>query len=803
MRNALSQAKAEDKASPQSCLAKEAALRAERAGLATVPPRMDGSKAPYPRSWKRFQSARPSPSQIEDWYRKGLTGVGLVTGEVSGNLECLDFDDHEGWGRFKVVAEAVGLGALVRRVCEGYAEQSPHGFHLLYRCNEIGGNTKLAQAADKKALIETRGEGGYIITAPSTGMSLAGDYVLKTGGFESIVRITPNERRALHELARSFDEAPKPEHRPQGDAAPGDPRPGDEFNARTTWAEVLESHGWVRLFTRGDTTHWRRPDKSKGESATTNHNGSDLLYVFSTSTPFEAERSYDKFGAYTILNHNGDFKEAAAALKAAALPPERSETDEGPMPLRRELPPSEPFPFDALGSVLGGAARVIRDVVQAPGAICGQSVLAAAALAVQAHGNVELDGRNKPLSLFFCVVGDTGERKSGVDDIALSPHQKHERTLQEKHDIEAAAFAIDYECWEREKANVLKKAQTKADQRLELENLDAEPQPPLTAMFLVSEPTYEGIYKLLANGLPSIGLFSDEGGRFLGGHAMNSNNALKTAAGLSGLWDRGKADRVRGGDGSSTVYGRRLSMHLMIQGILAEGLVEDRLLREQGLLSRVLMAWPETTVGSRPYRAVNPYDTPEIKRYHARMLDILETPYPLAEGKRNELAPRALTLTPNAKALWIQFHDFCDAKAGAGGKLETIRGLANKAAEHALRMAGVLTLVDNMGSGQIDIGYMEAGIHLADFYLTEALRFTEAGACDPDILLAEKVLAWARHKEFVYPAMIYQFGPNGVRTAKDVRRIARILEGHQHWLPVDGGMVLDGRRRRKVWRVVS
>jgi hypothetical protein len=60
-------------------------------------------------------------------------------------------------------------------------------------------------------------------------------------------------------------------------------------------------------------------------------------------------------------------------------------TPEPPRPLMREVPPADPFPVDALGEALAPAARAIHDRVQAPLAICGQSVLAAATLAVQAH----------------------------------------------------------------------------------------------------------------------------------------------------------------------------------------------------------------------------------------------------------------------------------------------------------------------------------------------------------------------------------------------------------------------------------
>ena len=74
---------------------------------------------------------------------------------------------------------------------------------------------------------------------------------------------------------------------------------------------------------------------------------------------------------------------------------------EPPRPLMRELPPADPFPVDALGDVLGDAARAIHDRVQAPMAIGAQSVLAAAALAVQGHADVELPiggGSARPVS---------------------------------------------------------------------------------------------------------------------------------------------------------------------------------------------------------------------------------------------------------------------------------------------------------------------------------------------------------------------------------------------------------------------
>lgn len=306
----------------------EIALSAHAAGLCVVPPRMDGSKAPLPRTWKTFQQARPDPDQLRRWYSDGLTGIGAIPGAVSGNLEALEFDDEESYLHFKDVADEAGLGAIIARLERGYVESSPGGGrHWLYRCDEIGGNTKLATRPDGtddhgrprvKTLIETRGEGGFIILAPSNGKvhPTGRAYRLLGGGFDTIPALTPAERRELFALARTFHvvEPAKirdPDPRPAGAAGE---RPGDAFNARALWPDVLEPHGWIRLYGRGETTYWRRPDKREGVSAATNWQGRDYLFVWSSSTPFETETPITKFAAYAALEHGGDLKRAAKAL---------------------------------------------------------------------------------------------------------------------------------------------------------------------------------------------------------------------------------------------------------------------------------------------------------------------------------------------------------------------------------------------------------------------------------------------------------------------------------------------------------
>ena len=121
------------------------------------------------------------------------------------------------------------------------------------------------------------------------------------------------------DVAREFNEYAPPERVVQASRAPSTAkgnRPGDEFNRQISWADILEPHGWRPERVVGEVTYWTRPGKSRGVSATTgkcrSESGNDLLYVFTTNAPpFDGEDFYDKFGAFTRLNHAGDFSVAA------------------------------------------------------------------------------------------------------------------------------------------------------------------------------------------------------------------------------------------------------------------------------------------------------------------------------------------------------------------------------------------------------------------------------------------------------------------------------------------------------------
>lgn len=481
---------------------------------------------------------------------------------------------------------------------------------------------------------------------------------------------------------------------------------------------------------------------------------------------------------------------------------------EPPRPLTRELPPADPFPVDALGSVLGPAANAIQDRVHAPLAIGGQAVLGAASLALQGHADVMLpigQGQPRPIGSFLITVGESGERKSECDRQALWPIRAREKALREKHDFDMPSYLNDKAAWDRAREHTLRACQgDKAKIRSELEALGPTPSAPLTPMLTVDEPTIEGLHKLFATGLPSLGLFTAEGGRFIGGHGMADDAKLRTATALSTLWDGESIRRVRAGESTIIMPGRRLALHLMVQSAVGNILLADDLLAGQGLLSRLLVSAPDSTVGTRFQREEHQDTDRNIKRYGSRVLSILETPLPLVAGKVNELAPRQLPLSDRARARWRVFADHIEQAVGPNGDLQTIRGLANKLPEHAARIAAVLALVHDLDAGEITSEAMEAGVKLVEHYTTEALRLFGASQINSNLRLAQQLLVWLLQRPEPCVALpdIYQYGPGAIRDKATAEKMVAILEDHGWLMRIAGGAVIGGQRRRDAWRVV-
>ncbi|MFE9937365.1 bifunctional DNA primase/polymerase [Streptomyces hirsutus] len=340
-----------------------AARELHDAGLCVLPIKADGTKKPAV-SWLQYKVDRTTPADHDTWFSGDRPrGIAVVYGAVSGAVELIEFEGlairEDLLNEVTEIMEASGprVSEAWHAILNGWVTESPSGGrHYRVRLDgaAVPPNRKLAQrlaredewdaserqrVAEKpntkivRPLIETRGEGGYGLVEPSSGAVHASGrpYVRVTGSPATIPVIDGDTMDAIRDICRMVDqmpvpEAPKTAPKPQEPLPGGGLRPGEDFEARADWADILR--GTFRpTITRGHTTYWGWADGVGDVKATTGRDPEkDRLWVFATGSEFQSDVPYSKFGAYTLLEHNGNFKAAAAELRRqgyGAEPPRR------------------------------------------------------------------------------------------------------------------------------------------------------------------------------------------------------------------------------------------------------------------------------------------------------------------------------------------------------------------------------------------------------------------------------------------------------------------------------------------------
>lgn len=255
--------------------------------------------------------------------------IGIVCGAVSGGLEVIDFDRRGIFQRWKERLLEVSRDTAALIDSAVHVRTASGCDHLYFRCSSpVAGNIKLAAARvpfadingkERRCMIETRGEGGYVVAPPSIG------YTIQSGDFGRIPSLSRQAVETLHQVARSYNEVPA---KRSDWATIGTSRPGDAYNADASvkTSDLLEQHGWRRLFKKGGCWHMCRPGKSGGVSATSDYEGGGV-YVFTTNDPTLAEGQHSKFDVFSLLEHGGDYQAAARELgkRGYGEPPRRHE----------------------------------------------------------------------------------------------------------------------------------------------------------------------------------------------------------------------------------------------------------------------------------------------------------------------------------------------------------------------------------------------------------------------------------------------------------------------------------------------
>lgn len=612
----------------------DASLRYLAAGFSVLPIVPDGSKEPALASWEEYQKTHAAESDVRRWHQTPGRGVGIACGVGSGNLGVIDCEYTDFYEAFAELVERSAPGLLARLPkVRTPGKDASRGVHVYVRCDApIAGGVCVRMNADealkrtgdakKTTAIEIRGAGNQVLApgCPPACHPSGRLYEMMPGpAIEDTPTLTIEEFKPLKAAMRILDGVPesaiKEADRQPTTRAVGRKRPGDDYNERMDWGEILEGAGWTLSHRRGDVCYWTRPGKDTGVSATTGHcrnsASGDLLYVFSTNAdPFRDGRAYSKFSAMALLDHNGDFGAAARELARQGygdqLPVVAVEEEEIVVAEIIQEEPIASWPLFVLPGVLEDYAAELSRAMSCPMDFPAAAILTIAAAAIGGSRALEVRRTWKESGrVWLATVGSPGTGKSPALDQLMAPVEEMQNEIHEHWRACREAYVAEMLCYEADQKSYGKRRQ---DGNLKEGEVPPEkPHEPPYQHLYTDNVTTEALVPMLAENARGFLVALDE----LAGW-INSMNQYKGGKGADrqfwlSAWNGKtvKVDRKSSREQGSLIAKRPFMC--VLGGIQPEklGSLSDPRGHDDGLVDRFLFvcppksAWPEQ-IGEPP-----------------------------------------------------------------------------------------------------------------------------------------------------------------------------------------------------------
>lgn len=447
-----------------------------------------------------------------------------------------------------------------------------------------------------------------------------------------------------------------------------------------------------------------------------------------------------------------------------------------PSPLPHAEPAPAPYPVDCLSPRLREVVQAVAKKTQAPEAIAAQSVLAVVSLTFASRAKVQTLGSTANAACFFVLIALSGERKSATDGWAMGGVNRTVLELRQEY------------------AQLMKEHEESLDA---LERSEPKPPQPVCPNFLVTEPTIEGAFKAIGSQAGFLGWFTDEAATFWGGHSMSKEKQALTCGTLSKFWDGAFFIRPRATqEGDGYVPPTSTTVNLMFQPNLIRDTFGNEFILGQGILARMLPAWPESNMGKRRYRQSDPSDDAIVKTFQ----DVT------AEALRHTLedpTEKTLTLSEGAFMECVAFHDDVETELGRGKWAADISSFAAKAPEHACRLAAIMTLYEDPEASTISEAMMKSSCGIVKYHLQQFKYLCVAGTNEDSVAHAQKLLDWLKSNfnpgDGFATDRILQTGPVRTRNRGTMDRALAILVQHDWIAALPEGTIVDGKPRRKAY----
>lgn len=445
-----------------------------------------------------------------------------------------------------------------------------------------------------------------------------------------------------------------------------------------------------------------------------------------------------------------------------------------------EDPLSVSFPTEAFPA---GIEKYLKSVVaysQVDTAMTFSAALATFALCMQGKYMVSYpsgNGWKEHLCLYLVIVAEPGETKSGTFGAVNRPIRAWQDEKRADYEKSRNLYLQEKQAKEEKQKN-LKKAianlKTPPEKQQQYhEELKAitdeltELQAPISPNFIVADTTMEALADLMMETGGSAGVFGSEGDFFkiitgLYNHGVCSNLQL-----ILNAYD-GDSYMMRRVTRDTYLQRPLLSFCLMLQPNLYQETFANAELRGRGLLARFLTCTPKSMAGKRDKRSTATLDAVNYVAYEKAMA------YFLNLQQDSEKEPPVLTWEQDAKERMLDYMQTIENSMGKGQPMEDCKDYANKASAVAMRIAGILHLLQTWEQEEIppiSKETTEKAIKVHRFFFAEKLKEirefeTREAKLEEKLLERIKKETILKKKAFVSVREIHQ----SLRSTRELKR---------------------------------
>ena len=603
-------------------------------GFSIIP--VDENKCPIG-SWKKYQTESRTKEEI-DSLNSPL--YGLITGY--NNLEVIDVDlkvfstlqeQNDFWNEYlsflKDNIDDFDLKFVIYKT-------KRQGYHILYRCDKIQGNTKIARLKEhKEAIIESRGIGGMVVIYENKISKLS---------YSEIQTISERDRDIVWSISKTYNhieentiEVPKIKQNTFNEAII---KPWDDYNQKVSIFDIISDD--VKVVRNLNDKYIIKRIGSENPTSGSVFKSNGCMYLFSTGTIFPHEKLITPFIAYTYKYHNGNFTESASKIYkdgyGTRVVKKEAEFE------KRELPKINEsdlvFPIDIFPKPIQSYIIECNETLDSSIDYMGCSMLWLISVIVGNSIQIEVKkGWNETATIWLAVVGKAGLGKTpSIHNIIkplLSANNKEIKNYIKQ--------AEKYEYYEKLTAKEKKEHE--------------EIHKPKKSQFIANDITIEALVELHQENKNSIGVFKDE----LAGWFKDMNK-YREGSDLEfwlSTWS-GKAISLNRKTAKSSFVDKPLVSVLggIQPSILNSFYTEDN--KDNGFMDRMLLTYPNLDIEKWNDKEMN-YDT--IQWYNDSIISFYETiKHKVVElDEDGDIKPKIAKIPAESKKEWIRvFNEYTD-----------------------------------------------------------------------------------------------------------------------------------------------